>query len=151
MASRFAHNDIVVELVELCEETMLDISQQLNYYRASVYKAETAETIRDRIESLKLIVALLGDDMALEPIRDYEASELHRVMAPIPGECSFTYRVNTLLSQLNIHLGETTSRLTATNSPAILRLLASNVIQHRSQILSLCRHGSRQWAFFQTL
>ena len=43
--SRTNPEDILMELIELCKDLKSEIMQQLNYYKASVYKNEMGELI----------------------------------------------------------------------------------------------------------
>lgn len=149
--SRLRHMDIIVELVELCQDIMNDIRQQLSYYRASVYKDETAEGIQKKVEQLRLVTDLIGDDMVQEPMKDYDAMADQGGIQTPPGECSFSARVTCLLQSLDSHLGEVRSRITNQGLQTVGQELTRTVQKHRNQLLSLCRYGSRQWAFFQSL
>ena len=48
--SRYDRRDIMMELIELSRDLKTEIMQQLNYYRASVYKNETAAVVERKIE-----------------------------------------------------------------------------------------------------
>jgi hypothetical protein len=153
--SGFRHADIFVELNELCHDLMNDIRQQLAYYRVSVYKTETGAIITKKIEQLRLVTSLFADPELSEPIKDYDAMVAAGISAYVPGECSLSNRVTCLLQSLEGHLEQFTSQL-RTGTPETLQLvppreLAKSVQKHRRQLLALCRHGSRQWAFFQSL
>lgn len=152
--SRLRHVDILVELIDLCRERMDEVRQQLVYYRASVYKGETAGVIGGQIDQLKVLGDLFGDEALLEAFSDFEAMAKAGAMLPVPGECSLSKRVTHLLATLDHHLGRVGQAVankaheTATgDDPAF----ADAVRKHRDQLLALCRHGSRQWAFFQAL
>jgi len=147
---RIAALDILIELSELCHDITGDIQQQLNYYRASVYKNETAGTIKNRVEQLRLVSMLINDDGLLEAFRDHDALVDAGPNACIPGECSLSTRTLKLTHTLDLQLRhlqkQAEHRNTLSNLP-----LTQNVHKHRQALLSLCRHGSRQWSFFQAL
>lgn len=148
--SRLRHLDILVELIELCHERMGDVRQQLIYYRASVYKQETSTQIAGKVEQLRLVARLFGDLMVQEAFSDYETSSTGAINLA-PGECPFSLRVTTLLLTLEHHMiriGQET--LSRNASPEIEAALTTAVKEHRTQLLALCREGSRQWAFFQS-
>jgi hypothetical protein len=146
--SRTNQVDILVELMELSREVMADIMHQLNYYRASVYKNETAQVIKDRISNLRLIVSLVDGDILLEPFEDYDATVSNGNIKAVPGECVFSGRVTTLLNSLSEQL----EKFSAPDQKSLgNKSFATEVHKHRRQILSLCRHGSRQWSFFSSL
>lgn len=149
---RVRHVDIIVELVDLCQERMDEVRQQMAYFRASVYKAEMAAQIKDRVESLRLIASLLADDGLSEAFRDYDAMKAAGAMAVVPGECSFSKRMMTLLGALDTPLFALGKKLAAkTVAPESELAFEETVRQHRLKLLELCRHGSRQWTFFQAL
>lgn len=154
--SRFRPSDILLELIDLSGERMDELRQQLVYYRASVYKDETSSQINEKIDQLRLICGFLADDTIQESFKDYEAMAKGGPMHYVPGECSFSRRVTTLLANLGdalMKLGrQVASRDVApTNESAEADDLAKSVREHRNALLALCRHGSRQWAFFQSL
>jgi hypothetical protein len=137
-------------MIELCQDLMTEIRQQLAYYRASVYKDETRAAIDTRIDQLRLVAELFGDEGPGEAFKDYEAMAKAGAMHYVPGECSLSKRIGTLLASLDSDL----SRLSAHHSsgdPFSGKEFETAVRKHRSQLLAACRHGSRQWAFFQML
>ena len=151
--SRLRHTDIIVELIDLCQERMTDVRQQLVYYRASVYKGETAAQIGDTLTQLRLVATLLGDEMLAEAFIDYDAMAKAGVMSVAPGECSFSMRVTTLLFALEGQLARLTRQGTPRNAVPQEGdvILAEAVRERRSELLALCRQGTRQWAFFESL
>ncbi|MGE0174269.1 MAG: hypothetical protein AB7T49_15840 [Oligoflexales bacterium] len=148
--SRTSQVDILVELIELSREVMADIIHQLNYYRASVYKAETAQAIKDRISNLRLIVSLIDNDFLIEPFHDYDATVSNGNIKAVPGECIFSGRVTSLVNSLAEHL-ERYAAPEQSKKSLNNKSFANEVHKHRRQILSLCRHGSRQWSFFSSI
>jgi len=150
--SRIAQADILMELVELSRDVAQDLTQQLSYYRASVYKEESATDIAAKIDQLRMIATLFGDPWELEPFRDYEAMIAGQVAAVYPGECLFSRRVSTLLSAIDDHLNELCQKMPRqTIDTKGQQDLTDKVKKHRRELLAICRQGSRQWAFFQTL
>lgn len=150
--SRLRHLDIFVELIELCHERMNEVRQQLVYYRASVYKHETSGQIHAKIEHMRLIAGFFGDLMVQESFHDYETMSGPGVMTLPPGECSFSTRVTALLASLEHHLIRLGHDALARNiEPETEAALQDAIRAHRTELLALCRHGSRQWAFFQSL
>jgi hypothetical protein len=147
--SRMSRSDIILELVELSKEVSNEIGQQLNYYRVSVYKNETASLIKDRIDNLKVIAGLFCDEMVLEPFRDYEATVSNGNVYTAPGECAFSSRVGSLLKGFSDAMDkvQNVSHQNSQNDKS----LATGIQKHRRKILSLCRQGTRQWAFFSSL
>lgn len=150
--SRMRLCDILCELIELGRERIQDVRQQLVYYRASVYKTETAALIDDRIDQLRLLSKLLNDDGLSETLRDYDAMRAVGSLGAAPGECSFSKRVTVLLASAGDRLERLDHQIGSRNaSNDGDQSFAEVVRQHRTQLLALCRHGSRQWAFFQEL
>ncbi len=149
--SRFGHADILLELVDLCREISGEIEHQLGYYRASVYKQETSGIIKKKIEHLRLVANLIGCDHLAEIFHDHDAVIAAGALHYVPGECSFSARTTGLLKSMNDQLESLTKQHGAAHDNAAPTALARKVQQHRNQLLSLCRHGSRQWSFFQTV
>lgn len=139
-----ARTDIVFELLELCETLLVSIEQQLLYYRASVYKDETARSVETEIARLQPVLAMFHNDALLEPLADYRALQAHNLKLA-PGECSFSRKVGLLLAatreQLRLYRHATHPEID----------FSRQIKQNRQQLLSLCRQGSRQWSFFRSL
>jgi hypothetical protein len=151
--SRFRQADILVELLDLSRDRIDEVRQQLSYYRASVYKDETGGHITTKIEELRLIAVLLGDVLVQESFRDYDAMSKAGVLNYIPGECSLSKRVGSLMTALDQHL-DRLQRLCITRQTGSLtneQEFTAAILRHRNQLLALCPHGSRQWSFFQSL
>lgn len=146
--ARLRHVEICVELSDLCHDVMNEIRQQLAYYRASVYKDETAGVIRDKVEQLRLIAGLMADQLVLEPLHDYDAMAQAGVMNYVPGECSFSRRVTGLLASLDEQLSATIRRA-ANKGPG--DDITKSIHRHKRELLKACRHGSRHWSFFQSI
>ncbi len=138
-------------MIDLCQERMTEVRQQLVYYRASVYKTETSRQIADRIDQLRLVGDIFGDVMVQEAFQDYEAMASAGAMTYVPGECSFSTRVTSLLSSLDRQLNRLNVQLANRSLPVSEEVLADAVVKHRTQLLALCHQGSRQWTFFQSL
>lgn len=148
--SRLRHVDIFVEMLDLGQDLLTEIRQQLTYYRASVYKDETAKQINEKVTELTLLADLLGDEGMREALTDYEAL-LSETINSVPGDCLFSKRVTLLLGTLDQAFRNIQSRLTNPSNPQQDQELTESVRKHRHKLLALCRHGSRQWAFFTSL
>jgi hypothetical protein len=140
------HQDILLELVELCQETIAEVRQQLVYYRASVYKQETSVNLNTKIDHLRLLASFFADDQIDEVLRDYEAMAANPIAYYVPGECSLAQRVTSLLQGLERQLAGA-----AMKQQQITQDLSQTLKRHRSQLLALCKHGSRQYNLFQNL
>ena len=150
--SRLVQQDIVAELIELCDEVMNEIRQQLMYFRASVYKDETAGNVRRKIDQLRFIARIVDDEGMSDSLRDHDAMAIAGAMQVAPGECSFTTRTTQLLQELTQHCDGLRRQLSQRDSRALgATELARTVQNHRRELLAICRHGSRQWAFFQSI
>ena len=136
--------DTVFELLELCDNLLVNIEQQLLYCRASVYKNETAHAIEDKIAKLQNVLKMFNNNALLEPLTNYRALQLHNLELA-PGECSFTRKITTLVNAVRMQL-----RCYQTSMPAATDF-NQQIRQNRQQLLSLCRQGSRQWSFFRSL
>ncbi len=154
--SRFRHTDILVELIELSHERMNEIRTQLSYYRASVYKGETAAQIEERIEDLRFIGSLFGDDNLSDVFKDFDAVKLASIGASgmdyVPGDCSFSRRVTMLLATLDRDLTRLhRATFVKDGEKELAQAFTEGVKKARRQILAICRAGSRQWSFFSAL
>jgi hypothetical protein len=146
--SKLRQRDMILELIELCHEIQGEISQQLLYYRASVYKTETAGQISQRIEQLRVVFKVLISEDLDELMKDYDAlAALSSQMAP--GECALTRRVTELTKRLQPILAVMQRRAMHPNNdlPQVLR----NASQYRKALLSICKPGSRPWQILQQL
>jgi hypothetical protein len=150
--ARFDQKDIILELIELCRELKDEIYHQLNYYRASVYKDETAKIINAKLDQLKMLIKLFGDDELLDYFQDFEVSRQNGNVALPPGECLLSKRISELFQQLDPALRGLTDMIQSQQNPyANDHQFAKSIKRHRRQLLAMCRPGSRQRAFFQTL
>ena len=150
--SRVRQTDILIELLELGHERIIDLRQLLLYYRASVYKGETAQHISGTLDHLRLLSTLIGDELLLDSWRDDDAVvAAAKGSEPIPGECSLSRRLAGLTAALEAHF-DRIGRLLASRSLDVESLpLADTVRLYRNQLLAICRAGSRPWRFFEAL
>ncbi len=149
---RFSHTDLVSELVELCNTLLSDVRQQLDFYRFSVYKHETAALISGKVQQLRLIVELLGDDLAMEPFRDHDAVVDATNGNNALGECSFSGRTSRLMTALTACLSDMPTRVQAQHRAHEQERTFMNSVQaRRCELSQMCPHGSRQWSFFQSV
>jgi hypothetical protein len=148
--SRYDRRDIMMELIELSRDIKTEIVQQLNYYRASVYKNETAAIVERKIEQLQLVADLIGDDELQDAFRDYEAMKRGGLTMAPPGECLLSLRTMNLLAATDRIFADLINRHPVNNPQETLQF-SRNIQKHRHRLLSLCRQGSRQWSFFSTL
>ena len=144
--SRFDNYDIALELIELCRELQSGIIQDLNYYRASVYKSETGLGIDRKLEQLKMVVALFDCDETLDYFLDFEASRGNGNVALAPGECLLTWRISNLFKGLEISY----SNIGSSKEPKLASNFQNKVLQKRKRLASLCPAGSRKRSCFET-
>lgn len=149
--ARFAHSDIAIELAELCQELLGEIRGQLNYYRASVYKTETSKYITRKVEQLRLLSDFLADEILLEAFSDHDAHKDMAGMNVAPGECSLSTRTSQLIQAFELQLEQIIEKASLGMREAAPHLNPNRIQRHRKQILSICKQGTRHWAFFQTL
>ncbi len=147
--TRLSPLDLVIELSELCRDIVSEVRHQLNYYRASVYKDETSRHITHRVEKLRLVANLMNDETLVEAFRDHDAEKAMGVAAYVPGECSFSTRTTRLLQTIEKHSGVLIDQAHHRQLNFVSKSLARDVQKHRRELLQICKHGSRQWAFFQ--
>lgn len=150
--SRFRHTDVIVELIELCHDRMDEIRQQMSYYRASVYKDEAAGAVDGIIVQVRLIAGILNDELLKESFKDFDAVAKRGIQNYIPGECSFSQRVSMLLASMDDHLRRIHFANFSTHGDKVFALeFAKNLRKHRSELLRICRQGTRHWTFFQAI
>jgi len=151
--SQIRNVDIILEMMELAGELIGEVRQQLSYFRASVYKDETANFVRLKIEKLRIVMGLFPDDMMQEPFLDYDAELANAVADYIPGECSFTSRVSRLLESLDKQM--ISQRKVAAKRNSKQRdsndIFVRKIRDQRSELMAICQHGSRKWTFFQRI
>ena len=146
--ARFDTYDIAQELVDLCLDIHSDVIQQLNYYRASVYKEETSKTIDHKLHQLKMVVDLLGCEDASDYFLDFEASRGNGNVLVPPGECLLSLRISSLFKSLE----EAYSNLTRIQHKHFqTQKFAQNLQRNRRKLAALCPQGSRKRSFFETL
>ena len=149
--SRLRHTDIIMEMVDLCHDIIAEIRHQLTYYRASVYKDETAGHINDRVARLRMITTLIDDDLLKEPIRDFDAVAEGGIAYYVPGECTFSTRVTNLLTSFEDSLKTLPTKLAVKEIGDEGASFKRSVQDRRQELLAVCQHGSRQWSFFRAL
>lgn len=132
------HQDLFSEIIELCRDFHRELLHELNYYRASVYKVEASQGINRKLDHLRALVDLLNCDEAADFFLDFEASKGNGNLALAPGECLLSWRVTTLLNNLD-HAYNTIS----SNSQQVdLKKLNSNLSKRRKQIAAIYPVGS---------
>lgn len=149
---RFDRYDIIMELIELYHDIKDDIVQQLSYYKASVYKSETAKIINTKIAQLKMLVVLMNESDAIDLFNDFEETKTNGNVKIQQGECLLTLRVMNLLIELDKTFANLRSTLQnndrKTNESSDF---TTQIQRNRRKFMSLCKHGTRQWSFFRTL
>lgn len=144
---RYDRGDILMELIELCRDIKSEIHQQLTYYRVSVYKTETAEIIEAKVKQLEVLAGLLGNEQLCDAFRDYELMKANGYKTIVPGECFLSHRLANLFQSIELMFEVLIMDIRQANQEDKYQLTKS-VLKNREQVLSICRHGSRQWQFF---
>lgn len=144
---RYDRGDILMELIELCRDIKSEIHQQLTYYRVSVYKTETAEIIEAKVKQLEVLAGLLGNEQLCDAFRDYELMKQNGYKTIVPGECFLSHRLANLFQSIELMFEVLIMDIRQANQEDKYQLTKS-VLKNREQVLSICRHGSRQWQFF---
>jgi hypothetical protein len=151
--ARTQNLDIIIEILELTDELIKEIRQDLLYFRASVYKSETAPIITQKIQKLRVIAEVFPDRTLEEAFLDFDAELANAATLYVPGECSFTARTTRLLNSLDalVMRNRTPGGSIRLQSIDESDGLAKKIRMKRSELLSACQHGSRRWNFFQGL
>lgn len=144
---RFDRGDILIELIELCREIKSEIHQQLTYYRVSVYKTETAELIEAKVRQLETLARVLGNEQLIDAFHDYEEMKKNGYKTIVPGECFLSHRLANLFQSIELMFEVMILDLRTANLDD-RHQLTKTVLRNRQEVLSICRHGSRQWQFF---
>jgi hypothetical protein len=147
---QYRASDILLELIELSHERIDEVRCQIAYYRASVYKQETADQINLKVEQLERVSVLFGDDHLVDVFSDFAAVDAASGQNCAPGECSFAQRVTGMLHALELHLSRIYRALTTHTLVTDTEALAAAVRVNRQDVLALCNTGSRHWTFFQS-
>lgn len=148
--SRVRQSDLINELAEICREIASDLVQRMGYYRASAYKSEAARQINMRVDQLRAVFQVLGDEDLNEAMADHDAILDQGVQMLAAGECTLTARVTILLNQLEPALGTLVRRFNNQEAPLkddTLKIL----LRHRNTLKAVCREGSRSWEILRGL
>ena len=148
--SKYRICDVMVELAELGTELLQEIRQELQYHRVSSYKHETAKRINDRIERLKVLAKVLGDDLLDESLADFDAMAESAGLYAAPGECTLTTRCSHLLTEAEQILREFQRRATQRRG-VISDDLLKTIQTHRRVLIAVCRQGSRSWDLLKNI
>jgi hypothetical protein len=140
---RIRHSDLVLELAELCNDLVKDLRQRLGYYRVSAYKTDAAQQVNARVDQLRAVFQVLGDDVLNEAMADHDALLVQGAQHLTAGECTLTLRVSVLIRQMEPALAALVRRShQQVNSP--LREDTLKVLQrHRQTLMKVCPEGSR--------
>jgi hypothetical protein len=140
--ARIKHSELSSELAELCREIAADLRQRMGYYRASAYKADAAKQINSRVDQLRAIFQVLGDDALMESMADHDAILDQGAQLLAAGECTLTVRIGILLSQMEPALVALVRR--SNQSQSLLKEDTIKILQrHRNTLMAICPEGSR--------
>jgi hypothetical protein len=148
--ARFRYADLVLELAELCQDIRKDLQQLLRYYRASAYKLDAVKPINTRVDQLRAVFDVLGDDELYEAMADHDAILEHGPQMLAAGECSVTARVGVLVATMEPAVCGLVRRYGQSHSQVRAETLKA-LYRHRNTLMSLCREGSRSWAILRSL
>ena len=148
--AQIRYGDVVVELAERCEEIRAELHQHLLFYRASVYKTESAAEINLRVNQLRLLTSILGNDLLQECIADFDAMAQLSAQSAAPGECPLTARVARLTSSMTPILKEI-QRRNANKNGAVRDEMLRVLVENRRALLRHCRPGTRSWELLRSL
>lgn len=140
--ARIRHSELMLELVDICVDISSDMRQHLSYYRASAYKLDAARQINSRIDQLRAIFQIIGDEDLNEAMLDHDSILDQGAQLLAAGECTLSARVHILLAQMTPALASLTRRNRQDQAP--LREDTLRVLQrHRRTLEALCPEGSR--------
>lgn len=155
--SRLKYSDAIVELSELATDLLADIRQQAAYYRASVYKAETLQSINRRMDCLAIIVRILKSAELGECIADFRATAPDaQKLKETAGDgqfadCQLTIRVARFLVDAESALDKIKKSARKNACQIETKQLVKGILRNRKELAAMSRHGSRSWAFLQTI
>lgn len=147
---RYRVCDVMVELAELSMDLVGELRHQLQYYRASAYKHESSRALLSRVDQLRLLFELLGDEIFQEMMADYDALAAAGAQSAAPGECALALRINRLIAEASPALQEYQRRVSQKRS-ALSDDFLRHVQTNRRSLLSVCRQGSRSWELLKNL
>lgn len=150
--ARVNYLDVLNEMVELSSEIIREIRHHLFYYNASVYKNDLAYNIKRRVDNLRLVIELTGQDDLCEFFRDHDAMIENGYFQAAPGECAFAARTNLLVTGLDGALKDFDLALKSKYRHRIdTSKLSHELRRKRRDLISICKNGSRHKAFFQMI
>ena len=142
------NREILFQICDVCEEILNEIRGHLNYLNISVYKNESISAINEQIEQLRILMEGIPDSETLEPFLDFDAEKLNQV--PVPGECSFSMRVQRLLINIDSVIRKLRITYPESESPRSAQTLEL-VKKHKTSLQSSCPVGSKRWKFLQNI
>ncbi|NRA46466.1 MAG: hypothetical protein HRU09_16065 [Oligoflexales bacterium] len=142
------NKETLFQLCEICEEILTEIRNHLNYMSISVYKGESISLINEQIDQLRVLMESIPNSGALEPFHDFDAEKLNH--EPVPGECSYSMRVQRLLVNVD---GVLKTLRTSYKEPANIEANYNfeKVKKYKSTLQSSCPVGSKRWKFLQSI
>ena len=90
----------ILEVIEAALDLLDEINQELCYYRASVYKTESAIIINAKIKKLESVCLFIKNDELIDYFSDFRATIPSGNSTISPGECTFSLRVGKLMTSL---------------------------------------------------
>ena len=136
--------ETLFQLCDICYEILNEIRDHLNYLNISVYKAETINLINEQIKQLKILMESIPSEGVLEPFFDFEAEKARVV--PIPGECSFSMRVQRFIGNVELELKNLSQSHELEGEYSF-----EKVRKYKDHMQSSCPVGSKRWKFFQSI
>jgi hypothetical protein len=144
------YSDLVLELVELCRDIRSDLTSTLAYYRASAYKRELADKIKVKVDHLRAVFQILGDDELSDAMADYDALLEGVGNIAQANDCAVTARLNVLFAGMDPALTALVRRFS--QSQSIVRPETVNIMRrHRQTLMGVCKEGSRSLEILRRL
>lgn len=143
--------DMLVEMLDLCQQLISELRHQLSYFKASVYKHEAQESLNSKIQILGILVGIIGDEVAKELWDDFCSDDLSANCSP-PGECSFSLKLGILLGGLDDALKGFYHQINLKASALESQeKIVESIRINKGKILTVCRSGSKQYSIFQEI
>lgn len=142
------YSDITIELLDLSNEIITELTAQLNYYQVSIYKEESLKAIELKIRSLKFISKVLASQDLLDIFEDYHAEKMYSKSLANNAICPFFMRVNRLIQQFKKEITKIQSNSCLIDSTKYD--LKKSVIKFKNELVAICPNGSRSRHFFKS-
>jgi hypothetical protein len=147
---RLRYSDLVLELADLSRSLKADLQQRLLYFRASAYKADAVRSIDERVDQLRAIFQIIGDESLNEAMADHDAVWGQGPQILTAGDCTVSVRINILIAGMDPALNALTRR-SAQSQSSVRQETVAALRRHRHTLMSACEEGSRTREILRSL